>query len=171
MLGNGVVDDVRDVILVKVDDFDRSMTKQVADEIGRLNYLLTREGASFLLFGVGRWGSSDPWLGIPVTWDEISGAKVIVEASFRDLRVTPSQGTHFFQNLTTMRVGYFTIDPTSDAAAFVDWEWFNQAPAIADTRYARHIRFDTPLVVKMDGRINHGIIEKPKSESAGPAQE
>jgi len=161
VLGNGVINDVRDVIMVKVEDFDRSKTKQVAAEIGRLNYLLSREDTPFLLFGVGRWGSSDPWLGIPVTWDDISGAKVIVEASFRDLKVTPSQGTHFFQNLTTMRVGYFTIDRAMDASAFVDWDWLYDAPAIADTRYARHIRLDTPLVVKMDGRINHGVIEKP----------
>jgi CheY-like chemotaxis protein len=169
VLGNGVIKDVSDVIMVKVEDFDRSKTKQVAQEIARLNYLLMQEGRPFLLFGVGRWGSSDPWLGIPVTWDDIAGAAAIIESSFRDLRVEPSQGTHFFQNLATMRVGYFTIDPLSDKTAFVDWEWLAAAPAIADTRYARHIRFERPLSVKMDGQTNHGIIERPRPETEDPA--
>ena len=113
-----------------------------------------------MLIGVGRWGSKDHWLGIPVTWDQISGARVIVESGFKDLRVTPSQGSHFFQNLTSFQVGYFTVN--ADAGeGFVDWEWIEAWPATATRGPVRHLRFDEPIVVRMNGRNNHGIIYKP----------
>jgi hypothetical protein len=116
---------------------------------------------------VGRWGSADPWLGIPVTWDQIAGARVIVEAGFKDLRVTPSQGTHFFQNLTSSNVGYFTINEDL-GEGFVDWGWLAGCKAVRETRLVRHLRFPEPLVVTMNGRTNQGVIFKP---GAGPEAE
>ena len=111
VLGNGRVDDLRDVVVVDFHRFDRAQSREAARAVARFNAELLARGAPYLLIGVGRWGSTDPWLGIPVTWDEISGARVIVEAGFRDFRVTPSQGSHFFQNLTSFQVGYFTVNP------------------------------------------------------------
>jgi hypothetical protein len=113
------------------------------------------------LIGVGRWGSNDPWLGIPVEWDEISGARVIVEAGFRDFRVTPSQGSHFFQNLTAFQVGYFTVNPDA-GEGFVDWEWLGSAPAVEERGCVRHLHFEAPLVVVMNGRNSRGMVFKPE---------
>ncbi|MCC6652474.1 MAG: hypothetical protein IT348_15090, partial [Candidatus Eisenbacteria bacterium] len=118
---------------------------------------LVGEGRPYLLIGVGRWGSTDPWLGIPVTWDQISGARVIVESGFRDFRVTPSQGSHFFQNLTSFQIGYFTVNHGEGA---VDWDWLG-AHAISQPGLVQHLKFDEPLVAKMDGRQGRGIIYKP----------
>ena len=109
--------------------------------------------------GVGRWGSADPWLGIPVAWEQIAGARAIVETPFRDMRVAPSQGSHFFQNLTSFQVGYFTVDPES--GGFVDWDWLAAQPAEAEAGPVRHLRLDPALVIKMDGRSGRGIIYKP----------
>jgi hypothetical protein len=113
-----------------------------------------------VLIGVGRWGSADPWLGIPVTWDEISGARVIVESGFRDVRVTPSQGSHFFQNLTSFQVGYFTVNAEA-GEGFVDWDWIAAQPADGALPFVRHLRFDRPLVVRMGGKDGRGVIYKP----------
>jgi len=114
------------------------------------------------LIGVGRWGSNDPWLGIPVAWDQISGARVIVEAGFRDLRVTPSQGSHFFQNLTAFQIGYFTVNPDA-GEGFVDWQWLTSQPAVEEEGCVRHLRFEAPLVVVMNGKTSRGMIFKPVS--------
>ena len=116
----------------------------------------------YLLIGVGRWGSNDPWLGIPVEWDEISGARVIVEAGFRDFRVIPSQGSHFFQNLTAFQVGYFTVNPDA-GEGFVDWEWLGAVPAVEERGCVRHLHFDGPLVVVMNGKTSRGMIFKPEA--------
>ena len=110
-----------------------------------------------MLFGVGRWGSSDPWLGIPVKWEEISGARVIVESNFLDLKVTPSQGSHFFQNLATMRIGYFTVEAEEDGGV-LDWDWLLAHEATTAEPLARHVRLPSPLTVRMDGRQGHGVI-------------
>ena len=107
----------------------------------------------------------DPWLGIPVTWDQIAGARVIVESGFRDVRVTPSQGSHFFQNLTSFQIGYFTVN-ADFGEGFVDWDWIAAQRAGKELRFVRHIRFDAPLVVKMNGRKNVGLIYKPAAGSA-----
>jgi hypothetical protein len=115
--------------------------------------------------GVGRWGSSDPFLGIPVTWDQIAGARVIVESGFRDFRVTPSQGTHFFQNLTSCRVGYFTVNPEA-GEGFVDWEWLSRQQPVNEKGVVRRLRFGDPISVKMDGKTNQGIIYKPGKPKA-----
>jgi CheY-like chemotaxis protein len=160
VLGDGILTDIRDVVYVDIDRFERAASKEVADEIGRFNNALADANAPYVLIGVGRWGSSDPWLGIPVSWDQISGARVMVETSFKDFRVTPSQGTHFFQNLISFRIGYFTVN--SDLRSeFLNWEWLRAQRAVADGKYSRHLRFDAPLTVKMNGRANRGVILKP----------
>jgi CheY-like chemotaxis protein len=160
VLGNGVMTDLHDVVVVDFHRFDRAQTHAAAREIGRFNALLAGEGRPYLLIGVGRWGSNDPWLGIPVTWDEIAGARVIVESGFRDFRVTPSQGSHFFQNLTSFEVGYFTVN--ADAGeGFVDWDWIAAQPAQGEETLVRHLRFREPVVVKMAGRDGRGAIFKP----------
>ena len=114
----------------------------------------------YLLIGVGRWGSADPWLGIPVSWDQVSGARVIVESGFRDFRVAPSQGSHFFQNLVSFQVGYFTANPELGDGT-VDWEWLEAQPASVVRGHVRLLEFDRPLVVRMNGRRSEGIIMKP----------
>ncbi len=140
--------------------FERSRSREAAAEVGRLNGLLQAAGTPYALVGVGRWGSRDPWLGIPVSWDQVSGAQVIVEAGLRDLSVTPSQGTHFFQNLTSFNVGYFTVNPeTGDGE--VDWDWLDAQPAVSSAAHVRHLRLEQPLLVLMNGRKNEGLILKP----------
>ncbi len=160
VLGSGRIEDIRDVLVVDPDLFDRAGSRQAATEIARLNAKLVSEERKYLLIGVGRLGSSDPWLGIPVKWNEISGARAIVEAGFRDLVVPPSQGTHFFQNLVSFQVGYFTIDPGSEADS-VDWDWLQRQEDLASGDFVRHLRFDRPLEVKMNGVAKEGLILKP----------
>lgn len=160
VLGHGRIEDVHDVVVVDRQRFDRAHSHEVAQDLARFNATLTADGRPYLLIGVGRWGSRDPWMGIPVTWDQISGARAIVEAGFRDFRVTPSQGSHFFQNLASFQVGYFTVNPDV-GEGFVDWEWLADQAAASESGCVRHLRFDKPLVVKMDGHRNEGIILKP----------
>jgi hypothetical protein len=160
VLGHGKIGDLRDVVFVDSQRFDRSRSREVAGAVARLNAELSAQGVPYALIGVGRWGSSDPFLGIPVTWDQIAGVRVIVEAGFRDFRVTPSQGTHFFQNLTSCRVGYFTVNPEA-GEGFVDWNWLAKQKPVFESGCVRHLRFDEPLIVKMDGKENKGIICKP----------
>ena len=123
---------------------------------------MNESGTPYLLVGVGRWGSNDPWLGIPVAWDQVSGARVIVEAGFRDLRVTPSQGSHFFQNLTAFQVGYFTVNPDA-GEGFVDWQWLTSQPASEEHDCVRHLRLEAPLLVVMNGKVGRGSIFKPEA--------
>jgi len=160
VLGNGKVDGLTHAVVVDFHRFDRAQSRQAARAVARFNAELLARGLSYLLVGVGRWGSTDPWLGIPVTWDEISGARVIVEAGLRDVRVTPSQGSHFFQNLTSFQVGYFTVNPEL-GEGFVDWDWLAARPAEAEDGHVRLLAFDRPLVVKMNGKKNVGVILKP----------
>jgi hypothetical protein len=114
----------------------------------------------YVLIGVGRWGSLDHWLGIPVTWDQISGAAVIVESGFKDLNVTPSQGSHFFQNITSFRVGYFTVNAFVNQG-FIDWEWLRRQPPSSRGPLVRHLSFELPITAKINGHRNKGIILKP----------
>jgi CheY-like chemotaxis protein len=158
VLGNGRIDNIYDAIIVDRARYDRSTSRQTALELARFNAELA--GKPYLLIGVGRWGSADPWLGIPVTWDQIAGARVIVEAGFQDFRVAPSQGTHFFQNLTSFNVGYFTVNPDA-GEGFVDWVWLAAQPSVRDASAVRHLRFASPLVVKMNGKHGEGVIMKP----------
>ena len=161
VLGDGVVDTLRHVVVVDSLRFDRSQSMEAAGAIARLNASLVERGLPYLLIGVGRWGSSDPWLGIPVRWEEISGARVIVESGFRDFRVTPSQGSHFFQNLVSFQVGYFTTNPDF-GDGFVDWDWLAAQPAVSEDGHVRLLEFERPLVVRMNGRKSEGVILKPQ---------
>jgi hypothetical protein len=160
VLGNGTINGIYDIVIVDYHKFDRGKSKEVAMEVSKINAKLIAERKPYLLFGVGRWGSMDPWLGIPVTWDQISGVSVIVEAGFKDFSVTPSQGSHFFQNLTSFRVGYFTVN-SIDNSDFIDWDWLNNQTAIEELIYTRHLRFDKPINIRMNGHENRGVILKP----------
>jgi CheY-like chemotaxis protein len=160
VLGNGRIEGIRDLVVVDFQRFERARSREAAAEVARLNAVLARERTPYALVGVGRWGSRDPWLGIPVTWDQVSGAAVIVEAGLRDLSVTPSQGTHFFQNLTSFNVGYFTVNPeTGDGV--VDWDWLDARAPASSASHVRHIRLERPLLVLMNGKRNEGVILKP----------
>ena len=161
VLGNGIMDDVYDIIVVDAGKFERSKSRQTAQEVSRLNTKLQNVKRQYVLIGVGRWGSLDPWLGIPVTWDQISGAAVIVESGFKDIDVTPSQGSHFFQNITSFRIGYFTVN-NSDESSFVDWDWLKTQPALEELEYVRHLRFAKPVVTKINGPGKYGVIIKPE---------
>jgi len=160
VLGHGRIEDVRDLVVVDQHRFERAQSRQTAQEIARWNAELIALGAPYLLVGVGRWGSADPWLGIPVAWDQIAGARVIVEAGFRDFVVTPSQGTHFFQNLTSFNVGYFTVNPDAGEGQ-LDWAWLAGQPAVREASSVRWLRFERPLLIQMDGRRGEGVILKP----------
>jgi pyruvate phosphate dikinase-like enzyme len=160
VLGNGRLEGIRDVIVVDHDRYERRGSLEAAQAVARFNADLAAERRAYVLIGVGRWGSADPWLGIPVTWPQISGARAIVEAGFRDFRVTPSQGTHFFQNLTSFNVGYFTVNPEA-GEGFVDWKWLSAQRPAGESGCVRHLRFDDPIVVTMNGRKNIGVIFKP----------
>lgn len=164
VMGNGRIEGIADLIVVDIARFDRAQSREAAEQVARFNAQLVAEDRPYLLIGVGRWGSADPWLGIPVTWEQIAGARVIVETGFRDLRVTPSQGSHFFQNLTSFQVGYFTIDPES--GGFIDWDWIAAQPAESEVDPVRHLRIDPPLTIKMDGRSGRGIVYKPGRPSS-----
>ncbi len=159
VLGNGLIDNLHDVVIVDYETYERSRSRQVANEVYHFNKKLVAEDRPYLLIGVGRWGSMDPWLGIPVKWEQISGARVIIESSFKDFEVMPSQGSHFFQNITSFMTGYFTI--TSKAEASIDWDWLTEQKAVEAMQYTRHLRFDNPFTVKMNGHRQKGIIIKP----------
>ena len=157
-LGHGIVDDVCDVVYVKADEnFTAMNNPAIATEIERLNRKFLAEGGNYILIGPGRWGSSDPWLGIPVKWPHISAAKVIVEAGLKNYRVDPSQGTHFFQNLTSFGVGYFTIN-TYVGDGLLRGDILDAMPAVDETQYVRHVRFDHPLRIMMDGKKQEAVV-------------
>ena len=143
VLGHGRIQDLRDIIVVDFHRFERARSHEVAQSVAHFNSQLSARGVPYVLIGVGRWGSNESWLGIPVTWDQISGARVIVESGFRDFRVTPSQGSHFFQNLTAFQIGYFTVNPDA-GEGFVDWEWLAAQPGTEDHGCVRLLHFDKP---------------------------
>jgi CheY-like chemotaxis protein len=163
VLGHGVIHDLRDIVVVGRDTFDRARSHEAAREVAKINARLLDEGRDYLLIGPGRWGSLDPLLGIPVRWDQICGARAIVEAGFRDLAIDPSQGSHFFQNLTAFQVGYFSVSPRV-RESFVDWDWLAAQRALLETPLVRHIRLEEPVTVKMNGRERKGVIVKASDE-------
>lgn len=160
VLGNGAINDVYDIVVVDIQKFDRGKSRDVAFEVSQFNSELLSLKKPYILIGVGRWGSLDHWLGIPVSWDQISGASVIVESGFKDFNVTPSQGSHFFQNITSFKVGYFSVNEL-DNLGFVDWDWLSLQPAVRELKYTKHLTFDKPLGVRINGQQNKGIILKP----------
>ena len=161
-LGHGICDNVCDVVYVKVgEDFTAANNPQVADEIERINRKFLAEGRNYVLVGPGRWGSSDHWLGVPVKWPHISAARVIVELGLENYNVDPSQGTHFFQNLTSFGVGYFTIG-ASTGDGLVQQQLLDEMPAVEETTYVRHVRFEQPLKIMMDGMKQEGVVLLPE---------
>ncbi len=161
VLGNGRIDDIRDLVIVDRENFDRKNSADTAATVGRFAMGLSRERIPFVLIGVGRWGASDPWLGIPVTWEQIAGVRVIVEASFKGVHVEPSQGSHFFHNLTASRAGYFTVDADRDDE-FVDWDWLGSLPAERSEGHVRHVRIEPGVTILMSGKDGFGVIVKPE---------
>jgi hypothetical protein len=160
-LGHGISEDVCDVVYVKTpDDFTAANNPMIADEIEQINRRFLAEDKNYVLIGPGRWGSSDYWLGIPVKWTHISAARVIVEAGLKNYHVDPSQGTHFFQNLTSFGVGYFTIN-TYTGDGVMQTELLDSMPAVEETRFVRHVRFEKPLKIMMDGKKQHGVVLLP----------
>ena len=160
VLGHGRLQDVHDLIVVDAHRFERARSHEVAQSVAHFNAKLSDSNTPYVLIGVGRWGSTDPWLGIPVAWDQISGARVIVECGFRDFRVAPSQGSHFFQNLTAFQIGYFTVNPDA-GEGFLDWQWLAAQSAVEEHGCVRHLRFDSPAIVMMNGKTSQGMIFKP----------
>jgi CheY-like chemotaxis protein len=159
-LGNGVFKGIYDLVYVKPDSFNSANNKNVAIEIDKINGLFVKQGKGYVLIGPGRWGSTDPWLGIPVKWPHISAARIIIESGLKNYRIDPSQGTHFFQNLTSFRVGYFTINPYINEGHY-DVDYLNKLEVIYEDRFLRHVRFTDPLEIMIDGKKHRGVILKP----------
>ncbi|MBG0781580.1 MAG: phosphoenolpyruvate synthase [Bacteroidales bacterium] len=162
-LGNGLIKGINDFVYVKPEAFNPAKTRDIAELVGKLNAKFLEEGKYYILVGPGRWGSSDPWLGIPVKWPQISSARVIIESGLENYRIDPSQGTHFFQNLTSFGVGYFTINPFIKDG-FYDLKFLEQQEVYYEDDYIRHIRFEQSLNIIIDGRKNRGMILKPGEE-------
>jgi hypothetical protein len=156
VIGNGTDQSICDVVYVKPSVFEPAKTRAIAGELQAINARLRSQNRPYLLIGFGRWGSSEPWLGIPVTWDQISEAKVIVEATLPNMLVEMSQGSHFFHNLTSFRVCYLMIRHTDKPG--VNWPWLDAQPAEAESENVRHIRLRRPLLVMVDGRSRRGVI-------------
>ena len=160
ILGNGSNDKIKDIVFVDINEFDRSQSRIVAKDVGYFNAKLRKQDKEYLLIGIGRWGTLDPWLGIPIAWEQISGAKAIVESNFKDFDVEPSQGSHFFQNMTSFKVGYFTINSYRESG-FIDWKWLREQNTIEQRGAIKHIQLNSPITIKINGRENVGIIIKP----------
>jgi hypothetical protein len=158
-MGNGRQTALRDIVFVRPDTFDKPHTPAIAAELEGVNRTLLVAGRQYVLIGFGRWGSADPWLGIPVDWARISQARCIVEAQTESLRVEPSQGSHFFHNLTSFGVTYLMVTLTGRSR--IDWGWLMDRPAAYDGPFVRHLAFDRPLTVTVDGRSGRGVILKP----------
>ncbi|MDE6153540.1 MAG: PEP/pyruvate-binding domain-containing protein, partial [Muribaculaceae bacterium] len=159
-LGHGNIDNVDTIVYVKPQNFSSSNNPRIAREIESLNRRMVADGISYILIGPGRWGSSDTALGIPVKWPDISAARLIVESSLSNYRIEPSQGTHFFQNLTSFGVGYFTINPFSHDGVY-DIDMLDAMTAVFETDFIRVVKFDAPLVIGINGRKGVGVVQKP----------
>ena len=162
-LGHGAYEGIRDVVFVKRELFEARRTRQVAAELGEINRALAEEGRPYLLVGFGRWGSSDPWLGIPVVWSQVSGARVIVEAALPQMNVEMSQGAHFFQNLLSFRVAYLSI-PLAGRSR-VDWTWIEGLVRRRETALAVHAEAASPLIIRVDGRHGRGVVLRAEAGS------
>jgi hypothetical protein len=159
-LGNGVISTLHDFVYVKPETFNAANNSEVAGRIEKLNDAFLKSEQNYVLVGPGRWGSSDPWLGIPVKWPQISGARVIIESGLSNYRIDPSQGTHFFQNLTSFQVGYFTINPFINDG-YYDLAYLDAQAAVYEDEFIRHVRFENPMCIKIDGKKSKAVIIKP----------
>jgi len=163
VLGNGLIDDVQDVVYVIPHKFELENTRQIADELEIINDSLIDRGKSYLLIVFGRLGSSDPWLGIPANWGQISGARVIVETFQEGFKVEMSQGSHFFHNMTSLGVSYISISRTGKFE--LDWDWLSHQKEIQKTKYIRHVKLPSPLYIKIDGRSGRGAVLKTRGKN------
>jgi len=159
-LGIGQIEDVRDIIYLRRESFDVLRTREMAETIRQWNNAMRKEGRQYLLIGFGRWGSQIPTLGVPVQWSDISEAKAIAECSLENFRIEPSQGSHFFQNMTSFNVGYMNIDPWARAEDLYDSAVLDALPAVEETDLVRHIRLDKPLEMYIDGFANKALVKK-----------
>ncbi len=157
-LGNGIIGTIQDIVYTKPESFDLKHTMAMVPELERLNRHLLDEGRPYLLMALGRLGTTDPWLGIPINWGKISGAKVVVEATQDNVRVELSQGSHFFHNIISLGVKYFTLPISSKHE--IDWDWLGLQEIVEETQFLRHLRLPKPLLVKVDGRSSRGVIYK-----------
>lgn len=164
VMGNGVVDELRDIVFVRPEKFSSLNTSAIAQQVEAINRELLHEHRPYLLIGFGRWGSSQPSLGIPVDWCQISGARAIVEATLPEMNVELSQGSHFFHNLTSFRASYFMV--WHDGRLGINWDWLNQQPVISETEFVRHVRPAQPISVRVDGRTARGMISPKNYEKA-----
>jgi len=161
-LGNGVIKGIHDIVYIKPQNFTAAHNTEIATKVGLINEQFLSQNKNYILIGPGRWGSTDPWLGIPVKWPQISAARVIIESGLENYRIDPSQGTHFFQNLTSFRVGYFTINPYINDGSY-NIEYLDNCEAVFEDEYLRHVRFDKALDIMIDGKKNIGVILKEEN--------
>jgi hypothetical protein len=157
-LGNGQFKDIADIIYVRPEVFDPAKTTTIAAEIGKVNQQLVNQHRKYLLIGPGRWGSADRWLGIPVSWSEISGVGAIIETTTENLKADPSQGSHFFHNITSLGISY--LNTRENGEDFIDWSWLQSLPAENETQYLRHVRLKKPLTLKIDGKSSRAVLLK-----------
>lgn len=163
-LGNGIYRDLYDLVYVDPDTFNMVYSREIAKEIGQLNQYFIDSARNYILMGFGRWGTTDPWLGIPVEWSQISRAKVIVESNMgSQSHIEPSQGTHFFHNLISLKLGYLHVFKSSPRE-YVIWDWIQQQEVVHSTNFVKHVRFQNPMIVKIDGRLSKGVILKPNGK-------
>jgi len=162
-LGHGVMDNVSHIVYVKSSSFKSSNNVNIAREIEKINRIFTEREENYILVGPGRWGSSDSSLGIPVKWPHISSARLIVESALDNYRIEPSQGTHFFQNLTSFGVGYFTVNTFADDG-YYDESYLNELPAVYESESLRIVKFDVPVLIEINGRKGKGLVTKPGVE-------
>ena len=155
-MGNAEKDDITDIFYVKPNVFDPGKTPQIAREIGKMNSQLVAKGRKYLLIGPGRWGSADRWLGIPVSWAEISRVDAMVETASAKLKAEPSQGSHFFHNITTLGINYISV--SEDGEDVLDWDWLTSLPVTKETFYVAHLRLDKPFTLKVDGRKSQCVM-------------
>ncbi|TET80057.1 MAG: hypothetical protein E3J41_00295, partial [Candidatus Cloacimonadota bacterium] len=159
-LGNGVVKSIRNIVYVPPETFDPSKTIEIADEIGKMNEILLTSSLPYILIGPGRWGTEDRWLGIPVKWSQISGVRVMVETALEDFDIKPSQGTHFFHNITSRGIGYINV-PFKSKDFFIDWKWLDKQKTVNELKFVKHAQLSHPLKIKFDGRSGSALIVKP----------
>ena len=162
-LGHGVMDNVSHIVYVKSSSFKSSNNVNIAREIEKINRIFTEREENYILVGPGRWGASDSSLGIPVKWPHISSARLIVESALDNYRIEPSQGTHFFQNLTSFGVGYFTVNTFADDG-YYDESYLNELPAVYESESLRIVKFDAPVLIEINGRKGKGLVTKPGVE-------
>jgi hypothetical protein len=155
-LGNGQIDQIQDIIYVDPQAFDPAQTVNIAAEVGMVNSKLIQKNRKYLLIGPGRWGSADRWLGVPVRWNDISGVGAIVETAAENLKADPSQGSHFFHNITSLGIGYFTT--SANNGSFINWQWLQSLPAVRETNYLKHVKLKKPLTIKIDGKKSQAVI-------------